>query len=100
MPIYYFTFDAIPFSDNPEKKDCAGAYVCCWVDSIDVNFALAKAKGYMNSEGWEVIKVEEQFIATREQYENDPENEDALECYDEAVSEGESAIFYIWPYDD
>ena len=100
MPFYYFTFDAIPLAENPEKKDCAGAVVCCWVDSIDVNFALAKAKNYITNEGWEVITVEEQFIATREQYEDDPENEDALECYDEAASEGVSAIFYIWPYDD
>jgi hypothetical protein len=100
MAIYYFTFEAIPFSDNPEKQDCAGAFVSCWVNSIDLEFALKKANAYINHEGWEVIKVEDQFIATRDMYEDDPESEDSLECFDQAVSEGVDAIFYIWPYDD
>lgn len=100
MAIYYFMFEAIPFSDNPEKEDCAGAFISCWVDSIDLNSALTKANTYINNEGWKVIIVEDQFIAIRKQYEGDPEAEDSLNCFDQAISDGVAAIFHIWPYDD
>ncbi|MFD3447423.1 hypothetical protein ACFDTO_22785 [Microbacteriaceae bacterium 4G12] len=99
MPIYFFQFEAVPQLDNPERDECAGAYINCWVNSIDVNFALTTAHSYVNNEGWEVISSKEQFIANREMYEDDPETEESLECFDQAMSDGIAAIFYIWPYD-
>jgi hypothetical protein len=100
MTIYYFMFEAIPHSDNPEKDDCAGAFINCWVDSIDVNSALTEASNYINDEGWEVISIEDQFIANRKQYEEDDQLKESLECFDQAMSDGIAAVFYTWSYDD
>ncbi|WP_047154399.1 hypothetical protein [Aneurinibacillus tyrosinisolvens] len=93
-------FEAIPNLDNPEKEEYAGAFVTCWVNSIDLNSALSKAKGFINDEGWEVIRIEEQFIAKREWYEKDDAKIESLKCFDEAVLYGVAAIFYTFPYDD
>ncbi|MDM5155037.1 hypothetical protein QUF88_14805 [Bacillus sp. DX1.1] len=100
MTIYYFTFEAIPCSDNPEKDSCEGAFINCWIDSIDVNSALTKANNYINDEGWDVISIEDQFIANRKQYEGDYKLKESLECFDQAMSDGIVVIFYTWSYDD
>ncbi|WP_028777102.1 hypothetical protein [Shimazuella kribbensis] len=100
MTIYYFMFEAIPHSDNPKKDDCAGAFINCWVDSTDVNLALTEASNYINDEGWEVISMVDQFIASREQYEEDDKLKESLECFDQARSDGIAAVFHIWSYDD
>ncbi|EJR99336.1 hypothetical protein JDS77_21935 [Bacillus cereus group sp. N28] len=100
MTIYYFSFEAIPCSDNPEKDDCEGAFINCWVDSIDVNLALTKANNYINAEGWKVISIEDQFIANQKQYEGDYELKESLECFEQAMRDGIAAIFYTWSYDD
>jgi len=57
---------------------------------------MEKATEYCGEEGWEVLAVEEDFIACREQYEDTP---DSLQCYDEAVECGVSGIFHLWPID-
>ncbi|MBK5432149.1 hypothetical protein ACFVWC_29690 [Bacillus mycoides] len=100
MTIYYFKFEAIPCSDNPEKDDCEGAFINCWVDSIDVNSALTKSSNYINDEDWEVTSIEDQFIANRKQYEGDYKLKELLECFDHAMSDGIAAIFYTGSYDD
>lgn len=100
MAIYYYLFEAIPHEDNPERKEYAGAFVNCWVNSSDVNFALKSATSYVNDQGWEIIDVDEQNIVNRERYEEDDELEESLDCFDQAVNLGISAIFYTWPYDD
>lgn len=100
MEIYYFMFEGIPSSDSPDKDECAGAFINCWVDSTDMNSALTKANNYINDEGWIVLSIEEQCMANRNDYEGDSELEESLECFDEALTEGISAIFNIWTYDD
>ncbi|MFD0618228.1 hypothetical protein ACFQZR_12210 [Paenibacillus sp. GCM10027629] len=100
MVIYCFMFEAIPKIDNPERDEFAGAYVTCWVNSTAPNSALTSATAYINDEGWEVMKVEDQFIASREQYEGDDELAETLECFDQAVNYGIAAIFHTWTLDD
>ncbi|HEK9101852.1 hypothetical protein KFD70_11140 [Bacillus pfraonensis] len=96
MTIYYFCFEAIPCSDNPEKNDCTGAFINFWIGSSDTNVALTEANHYIENEGWKVINVKEQFIADRKQYETDYELKEELECFDRAKKDGIAAIFYTW----
>ncbi|WP_255288682.1 hypothetical protein [Bacillus cereus] len=44
MTIYFFQLEAIPHPDNPEKEACVGAYINCWVKSINEKKALNRAK--------------------------------------------------------
>ncbi|PEZ00310.1 hypothetical protein CN326_22765 [Bacillus sp. AFS018417] len=100
MNIYIFQLEAIPHLDNPEREECIGAFVLCWVKSININSALNKAKKYVSNQGWNVISIEDQFIGSRNMYEGDNEDEYLLECFDEAMRDGISAIFYIWSSED
>ncbi|MFB5197599.1 hypothetical protein ACE198_22270 [Neobacillus sp. KR4-4] len=105
MTIYVFELEAIPHLDNPEREICIGAIVLCFAKSTNMKSALNKAKQYVSNQGWEVIKVEDQFIGSREMYEGEgedgeEEDEAILECFDEAMEYGVSGIFYTWESED
>ncbi|CRK82999.1 hypothetical protein [Neobacillus massiliamazoniensis] len=61
MTIYLFQLEATPLPDNPESEECIGAYVNCWVKSINENSAWIKVKKYVKNEGWKIINIEDQF---------------------------------------
>jgi hypothetical protein len=97
MNIYLVQLEAIPHIDNPESEECVGAFVNCWVKSINIKLALNKAKKFVSNQGWEVKSIEDQFIASRDMYIGETEeDEELLECFDEAMSDGISAIFYTY----
>ncbi|WML50227.1 hypothetical protein RCG23_10710 [Neobacillus sp. PS3-34] len=102
MTIYLIQFEAIPHTDNPESEECVGAFVNCWVKSTNTKLALNKAKKYVNNQGWEVISIEDQFIASRDMYLGETEeDEELLESFDKAMREGISAFFYKYEeYED
>ncbi|WP_233269801.1 hypothetical protein [Heyndrickxia camelliae] len=78
-----------------------GAIVNCWVKSINMKLALNRAKNYLSNQGWEVINVEDQFITSRDMYIGEAEEDDELlECFDEAMRDGISAIFYTYSEED
>ncbi|MBT2701600.1 hypothetical protein J7E79_30595 [Bacillus sp. ISL-40] len=97
MTIYLIQLEAIPLIDNPESEECVGAFVNCWVKSKNIKLALNTAKNYVVNQGWEVISIEDQFIASRDMYLGDTqEDKELLECFDEALREDISAIFYTY----
>ena len=89
MSIYQFMFNSKPYPANPESAAYGGAYICCWVNSDSHDDALEKATEYCREEGWEVLSIEEDFIAQREQYEDKPE---FLEFYDIAERSCSTAV--------
>ncbi|WKA49427.1 hypothetical protein QWY22_10975 [Planococcus liqunii] len=100
MAIYYLMLEAVPLPENKEEKEIAGAFINCWVNSASMESALTEANDYIQSEGWKVQKVEDQFIVNRERYLKDPELQESLECFDQAVNDGISSIFYVWPSEE
>lgn len=101
MTIYLFQLEATPHIDNPEIEECVGAFVNCWVKSTNKELALNKAKKYVSNQGWEVISIEDPFFVSRDMYEGDTEEEEELlECFDEAMQDGISAIFYTYTSED
>jgi hypothetical protein len=101
MTIYFIQLEAIPLIDNPESEECVGAIVNCWVKSENIKLALNTAKSYVVNHSWEVISIEDQFIASRDMYLGDTEEDmELLECFDEALREGISAIFYTYEEDE
>ncbi|WKA56218.1 hypothetical protein [Planococcus shixiaomingii] len=97
MAIYYFKFEATPNPDNPEREQYEGAIVNCWVDGTSMKPALTEAAKYVKNEGWKIEKMDDSFKVERERYEGNPELSESLECFDQALREGVSALFYVWP---
>ena len=93
MSIYYLMVEARPCADNDESKEFEGAFINCWVKAKDQRSAIDSAKNYIDSEGWETIRIEEVGLSCRDNYENEP---DLLSCYDSACKYGISAIFNTW----
>lgn len=91
--MYHIMFEAKPLPDNPESEDCGGSYINVWVNTEDSSFAMERAKKYIRNEGWEITKVEEMFVTNSQRYEDEPES---LECFNEALEYGISALFHIW----
>lgn len=100
MTIYLIQLEAVPNIDNPESEECVGAFVNCWVKSTNIKLALNTAKNYVTNQGWKVISIEDQFIVSRDMYEGDTEEEELLECFDEAMQDGIFAIFYTYTSED
>ncbi len=96
--IFYFMIHAVPMDNNPEKEECIGAFINCWVKGATYLTALNKAKKHIHdNEKWTVLNVLESSIPGREWYIDVPES---LECYDEACKYGASFIFYTYENDD
>ena len=96
MSIFYFMFEGKPLLSNPESQEFEGAYICCWVKSDNENLALSSAKAYIEDEGWEIVCIEEKFVAKREEY---IDNQESLDAFDQAINYGVGAVFYTWPSD-
>ncbi|HAR64306.1 MAG: hypothetical protein DKM50_02145 [Candidatus Margulisiibacteriota bacterium] len=99
MDIYYFMIQAEPLDCNTEKAQHLGAYVNCWVKAENSDSAIEQACGYINNEEWKPLKVEEHFIPERAEY-LEQGLEASLKCYDQAVEEGISGIFYCYTEED
>lgn len=105
MAVYLVQLEAIPNKDNPEKAECIGAYVNCWVKADNMNIAFQTATKYVNTQGWDVMSVEDQFEVQREMYvgedgEVEEEYHDSLQSFDDAWREGVSAIYYTYSTED
>ncbi|MDF2855824.1 MAG: hypothetical protein K0Q87_1675 [Neobacillus sp.] len=97
MSIYLVQIEANPQNDNAESKECVGTIVNCWVKSKIIKSALNTARNFVINQGWDVISIEDQFVVSRDMYLGDSvEDEELLECFDEAMREGISAIFYTY----
>ena len=79
MDMYYLLIEAKPSKDNDEQKEFGGAFVNCWVKTQDQNVATNKANNYILSERWEIINIEEVFLTSRAQY-NDEQDLQFMEC--------------------
>ena len=97
MRIYYVMIEGVPKDTNPEINETKGAYIDVWVETESVDDAIRRTEEYVDLEEWKVIRVEECAEVFREDYSDDPE---LLECFDEAVENGISAVFYTWDQED
>lgn len=97
MRIYYLLIEGKPYTSNKESKEVAGGFINCWIKANDEATAEERAIKYINNQEWEVLNIEEIFVAHRERYLDEP---DSLECFEQAVSCGIGSIFYTWPFDE
>ncbi len=97
MNVYFFMLEAVPCENNPESEYLGGAFVNCWVKAETMENAFDEAVKYLEIQGWEFIRIEDEYITERERYFDMPKS---LECYDEACEYGASGIFYTYPIED
>ena len=91
--LYFAIAEAKPGADNPERLECAGAFVNCFVHASDEQAAQRSVEALLLSEGWELVRMEELHTADRAQYAEDAE---MLDCCRKAEKYGSSAVFYTW----
>ncbi|WDL95959.1 hypothetical protein [Alicyclobacillus sp. ALC3] len=94
--MYYFMFEAEPKPDSPERETSDGAFINCWVRDNDDQSALEQATRYIEAQGWEIIRVEEQCVAERDGYVDDDELPESLVAFNHARQSGIAAVFYRW----
>lgn len=96
MPMYFFDFHAIP-ANSEHKLECAGAYVCCWIQDSSLTSAEARARRGIEENGWIVTGSESEPCQTsREQW---LEGEH-LEQFDQALIDREVWVFHAYPHED
>jgi hypothetical protein len=96
MTVFYFFFEAVPAPESQNFKESGGAYVNCWVKSASYNTAAITAKETIISEGWQLVGLEDAFIAERKQYLDAPK---VLAFFDDESESGQLINFHTWPPD-
>ena len=94
MKIFYFLIEVVPAPNSSNFSEAGGAFVSCWVKSNSEKRAAKKAQAVIRNDGWDIITVDDTFIAERERYLDLPES---LELFDQAEIDGEAYLFDTWP---
>jgi hypothetical protein len=86
--------EATPTQEHDEFDDIGGAFINCWIRTDNEDTAIKIASKTLKKHCWKILKIEDSFAVTAERYEDEP---DSLECFNEALKEGESYIINEWP---
>ncbi len=94
MKIFYFLIEVAPAPNSSNFSEAGGAFVNCWVKSNSEERAAEIALSAIRNDGWDIITVDDTFIAERERYSDVPES---LELFEQAEIDGEAYLFNTWP---
>ncbi len=86
--MYWFMIHVKP--RTPEnKKDCIGAFACCWINFPLEDGAELLARHYLHKHGWDPTDIKDVRSIERADY----LDTDELQYFDEAVKDGASFVF-------
>jgi len=90
------TIVAFPSEDVSRKENVGGAYVNCWINTDDTEFAEKEARRLIEENKWRAHKIENVSIYDA------PEDlaEGQLEFYNEALKDGSCMVYHTWPRED
>jgi len=94
MNIHYIRYEAIPTPDFEDYDEVGGAFINFWIKANTEDEAKEIAQKTLNEQPWKLIALEECCQVDASKYEDDPE---LLECFEQALTDGVSYIFYEWP---
>ncbi|MBU0946620.1 MAG: hypothetical protein KJ804_14150 [Proteobacteria bacterium] len=94
MKIFYFLIEVSPAPKSSNFSEAGGAFVSCWVKGSSEGSAVKKAQAAIRNDGWDIVTVDDTFIAERERYIDLPES---LELFEQAEVDGEAYVFDTWP---
>jgi len=76
-------------NSSPKESE---AHASAWINDTERNNALKKAINLINSHGWNVAEIVEDYPISRDAYFSNPEG---LEYYEQAQTDGEVVVLYI-----
>ena len=95
MPVFYVQYEAAPSPGSEHFENAGGAYVSCWVKAGSETQASRQASAVIKESGWNILAVEKRcYEVTEEAY---AEDDEGLEHYLHAVTDGECYVFHQWP---
>ena len=65
MKIFYFLIEVAPAPNSSNFNDAGGAFVNCWIKSSSKKSAEMTAQAAIQNDGWDIIAVDETFVAAR-----------------------------------
>jgi hypothetical protein len=93
--MFYLQYEVRPLPGNTYWLEAGGAFANCYIYADAEAEAVKQVQSAFLENCWEVVALEEgPLVTTREQYLEDP---DTLECFDEALENGECYVFHLWP---
>jgi hypothetical protein len=91
----FIQFEAIPSQAIATRENVAGAYVNCWIQSMDAAEAERRARRWIADEGWVIVSVDECRLIDVESEVSGPD----AAYVREALQSGGSLTFHRWPPD-
>lgn len=67
-------------------------FASCWIVDDSEETARQKAKAIMESQGYEIVEIDEPYEITREHYFDD---DDGLQYYEQALLDSEVCVLYV-----
>lgn len=88
--MYLINLHAVPTKQTDYFDELAGAYISAYIDYKDAEGAIQLSKFYVESEGWVVNNIEEDYFVIEDVEELDEEQK---EFYNEAKEYGFTLVF-------
>lgn len=95
--VYRFMFLARPQPGHPDYSQIAGAFVDAWIAQPDEPTAEHIARDALREEKWQVERLEEWSVASRQKYKYSTQS---LKHFEDALQNGCSLKFYFLPEHD
>jgi hypothetical protein len=89
----FIQFEAIPSQEIATRENVAGAYVNCWIQSMDAAEAEQRARDWIAEEGWVIVSVDACRLIDVESEASGPYGAHVKE----ALQSGGSLTFHRWP---
>ena len=72
-------YHCVPTKDNEEIPEIKGAYITCWVESENLNAAVAITRETLANLSWEIVSLEEGHVVTACDYAGKSEGKEFFE---------------------
>lgn len=96
LDMVLLTVVAFPPLSLKEKENIGGAYVNCWMNTDDTEFAKREATKYIVEKGWKAEEITDVSIYDAAEDLADGQ----LEYYNEALANEACYVFHTWPVGD
>lgn len=94
IPMQYLIIDAEQNDDFVHSERHGGAAVGCWIKNQTEENAYLIAKGIIEKNGWKVLRLDEQYPISEEDYDNKSAGREYFEL---ALIDEEVFVFHTFP---
>ena len=91
---HYMQVSATPTDDHPESSDIESAMIECWVRCASPEDALEIVRATLDSENWNLRKIDGPEIHTENDYVDEPE---LFQYYEQVQTDSEVFVYHVTP---